>query len=52
MAYDYSQSLNPQKALIFRIVHRDNLEWILTHGLWAGMVSSKTRTGCISGCRS
>ena len=36
MAYDYSQSLNPQKALIFRIVHRDNLEWILTHGLWAG----------------
>ncbi|MDH1637608.1 MULTISPECIES: DarT ssDNA thymidine ADP-ribosyltransferase family protein [Aeromonas] len=36
MAYDYSQSLNPEKALIFRIVHRDNLEWILTHGLWAG----------------
>jgi hypothetical protein len=24
--------LNPDKALIFRIVHRDNLPWILDHG--------------------
>jgi len=27
------QSLNPQKALIWRIVHRDNLPWILDNGL-------------------
>jgi hypothetical protein len=25
--------LNPEKALIFRIVHRDNIPWILDHGL-------------------
>lgn len=25
--------LNPQKALIFRITHRDNIPWILKHGL-------------------
>lgn len=30
-----SNPLNPQKALIFRIVHRDNLRWILDHGLHA-----------------
>lgn len=30
-----SANLNPQKALIFRIVHRDNLPWILEHGLHA-----------------
>lgn len=30
---DYSDSLNPRKALIFRIVHRDVLPWILDHGL-------------------
>lgn len=29
-------SLNPDKALIWRIVHRDNLPWILAHGLHAG----------------
>jgi hypothetical protein len=28
-----SANLNPDKALIFRIVHRDNLPWILDHGL-------------------
>jgi hypothetical protein len=28
-------TLNPEKALIFRIVHRDNLPWILNHGLHA-----------------
>lgn len=26
-------NLNPEKALIWRIVHRDNLPWILDHGL-------------------
>lgn len=33
--------LSPEKALIFRIVHRDNLSWILDHGLHArnGVVS-------------
>jgi hypothetical protein len=28
-----SAKLNPEKALIFRIAHRDNLPWILDHGL-------------------
>ncbi|SRR5216684_5644313 len=28
-----SSNLNPTKALIFRIVHRDNLPWILDNGL-------------------
>lgn len=35
MAYHY-ESLNPQKALIWRIVHRDNLPWILDNGLSSG----------------
>ena len=35
MINDYSKSLNPQKALIFRIIHRQNLPWILQHGLQA-----------------
>jgi hypothetical protein len=26
------KDLNPKKALIFRIVHRDNVPWILDHG--------------------
>jgi hypothetical protein len=30
-----AMTLNPEKALIFRIVHRDNLPWILDHGLHA-----------------
>lgn len=29
-------SFNPQKALIWRIVHRDNLPWILNNGLHCG----------------
>lgn len=29
-----SNNLNPDKALIFRIVHRDNVPWILDHGLY------------------
>jgi len=36
MAYDYSQTLNANKALIWRIVHRDNLPWILENGLHSG----------------
>lgn len=28
-----SNNLNPQKALIFRVVHRDNVPWILDHGI-------------------
>jgi hypothetical protein len=28
-----SKNLNPQKALIFRITHRDNVLWILDNGL-------------------
>ena len=30
-----AMTLNPVKALIFRIVHRNNLPWILDHGLHA-----------------
>jgi hypothetical protein len=28
--------LNPDKALIWRILHRDNLPWVLDHGLHCG----------------
>jgi hypothetical protein len=34
-------NLNPEKALIWRIVHRDNMPWILDNGLFAG--NSTTR---------
>lgn len=34
--HDYSHSLNPQRALIWRIVHRDNIPWILDNGLHCG----------------
>ena len=39
-----STNLNPGKALIFRITHRDNLPWVLDHGLYArnGGVSDPT----------
>lgn len=30
------RNLNPEKALIWRIVHRDNLRWILANGLHCG----------------
>lgn len=33
---DYKKIFNPEKALIWRIVHRDNLSWILDHGLHCG----------------
>jgi hypothetical protein len=29
-------NLNPEKALIWRIIHRDNLPWVLAHGLHCG----------------
>lgn len=29
----FSQTLTPEKALIFRITHRDNVPWILDNGL-------------------
>jgi hypothetical protein len=35
------QSLNPQKALIWRIIHCDNLPWILENGIFCG--SSQTK---------
>ncbi|MGA2116662.1 MAG: DUF4433 domain-containing protein [Bryobacteraceae bacterium] len=35
MPGDYSNLLNPEKALIFRITHRDNVHWILENGLHA-----------------
>jgi hypothetical protein len=34
-------SLNSEKALIWRIVHRDNLPWILDNGLFCGNSSVK-----------
>ena len=36
MPYNYSETLNPQKALIWRIVHRNNIPWILDNGLYCG----------------
>lgn len=33
MNYNYSDKLNPDRALIWRIVHRDNIPWILDNGL-------------------
>jgi hypothetical protein len=41
MANPYPQ-LNPEKALIWRIVHRDNLPWILDNGLHCGNSSIKS----------
>ena len=34
--YNYTNTLNPEKALIWRIVHRDNIPWILDNGLYCG----------------
>ncbi|MDH2432038.1 DarT ssDNA thymidine ADP-ribosyltransferase family protein [Pokkaliibacter sp. MBI-7] len=36
MSYNYSATLNPEKALIWRIVHRDNIPWLLDNGLHCG----------------
>ncbi|QBG87172.1 DUF4433 domain-containing protein [Xanthomonas oryzae] len=35
-------NLNPQKGLIWRIVHRDNLPWILDNGLDCGKGSVRS----------
>jgi hypothetical protein len=35
MPWDYSNLLNPERALIFRITHCDNVPWILANGLHA-----------------
>lgn len=42
MADDYVKLLNPERALIFRIIHRANLPWVLQHGLHCG--TSATRS--------
>lgn len=36
MSNDYAKLLNPERALIFRIIHRKNLPWVLRHGLHCG----------------
>ena len=36
MVYDYSNTLNPHKGLIWRIVHIANLPWIFANGLHSG----------------
>ncbi len=41
MASHYAE-LNPAKALIWRIVHRDNLPWVLDNGLHCGNGSMKS----------
>lgn len=33
---NYYPSLNPEKALIWRIIHRDNVAWVLDNGLHCG----------------
>lgn len=33
---NFYQNLNPEKALIWRIIHRDNLPWILDNGVHCG----------------
>lgn len=38
----YEDELNPQKALIFRIVHINNLPWIFDNGLHCGNSSHKS----------
>ncbi|WP_028763030.1 type II toxin-antitoxin system toxin DNA ADP-ribosyl transferase DarT [Shewanella colwelliana] len=40
----YQAGLNPEKALIWRIVHRDNVEWILQNGLHAGNSNVRAKT--------
>lgn len=30
----FAHNLTPEKALIFRITHRDNIPWILDNGIW------------------
>lgn len=42
MPDNYAELLNPDRALIFRIIHRANLPWVLLHGLHCG--NSATRS--------
>ena len=37
-------NLNPEKALIWRIIHRDNLQWVLDNGLHCGNSSVRSPT--------
>lgn len=41
MANHYPK-LNPEKALIWRIIHRDNLPWVLANGLHCGNSAIKS----------
>ena len=43
MATNLSRSLNPDKALIFRITHRDNLPWLLANGLYCRSAEEQDR---------
>lgn len=36
MPDDYATLLNPEKARIFRIIHKDNIPWVLDRGLHCG----------------
>jgi hypothetical protein len=47
MPDDYAKLLNPERALIFRIIHRANLEWVLHHGLHCGNSATRS-TGWVS----
>jgi hypothetical protein len=47
MPDDYAKLLNPERALIFRIIHRANLEWVLEHGLHCGNSATRS-TGWVS----
>ncbi|OKP02748.1 hypothetical protein Xedl_02159 [Xenorhabdus eapokensis] len=39
---NYKERLNPEKALIWRIIHKNNLLWILQNGFFAGNSSNKS----------
>jgi hypothetical protein len=39
----YEKNINAKKALIWRIVHRDNLGWILDNGLYCGNSEIKAK---------
>jgi len=40
----YAELLNPERALIFRIIHRANLAWVLEHGLHCGNGETRLTT--------
>lgn len=43
MTDNYSALLNPERARIFRIIHRVNLPWVLDHGLHCGNSASRAQ---------